>query len=123
MGEPGAVVGGGAGRGLDVDRDGVPDLLFRRAVHPLLLGPAVVALGWPLWQRRSAPAGSQGAVCRRCTDRRLGSCGSAGFVRMGFGLAARGAAVAGAEERDRAGGDGVAEKIGGIRRSLLCSRW
>jgi putative effector of murein hydrolase/ferredoxin len=53
LGQPGAVVGGGAGAVAARHRHGVPGLLLGAQFIHFLLGPAVVALAWPLWQRRA----------------------------------------------------------------------
>ena len=78
-----------------------------------LLGPAVVALAWPLWQRRvelrarlgrlllAALAGGAAASGSRC-------------ARLGARPAARRDAVAGAQVGHRAGGHGHCRKIGGM---------
>ena len=52
-GQPGAVVHGGAGPGPAGHGHGLPHLLCGAQFIHFLLGPAVVALAWPLWERRA----------------------------------------------------------------------
>ena len=88
LGQSGDGVGGHSGQ-CDAGHGTATHVLCGCAVHPLLLGPAVVALGWPLCQQRLGPAltlGPAGAGLagrgtarrRQCRGPGLGT-GSAGM--------------------------------------------
>ena len=71
-----------------------------------LLGPAVVALAWPLWQRRAELRTRAGALLLAALAGGAAASGSAVGIGWALGLPRRGDCLAGAEVGDGAGGHG-----------------
>ena len=113
MGQPGDALGGGAGGVLLATGTAYPTYFAGAQFIHFLLGPAVVALGWPLWQRRAALRARWGGWCwplwqgHRSGSQRRGAglgTGPAGDVLMSLAPKSVTAPVA----------MGVAAQIGGV---------
>ena len=116
VGEPGAVVGGGASAASCLRLAPLYPTYFAGAqfVH-VLLGPAVVALAWPLWLRRAEVRRRGVALTLAALAGGAAAAGSAGA--LGWACSACRPTclpLARAEVGHRAGGDGHRRRLGGV---------